>query len=157
MKKYQRIFSVAIVFSLLSLCCNAQKSKNKKAVKNKNQSTSIVVAPGELNLACPGKFPSILFANNDSKFTDKAKAILKGIAKTIKQKPEAVLHVNLISQSTKSGQRNCFQRIQHIISFLAEKEGISFDRINTNCDLLETFNPSKADIERTNTAEFTCE
>lgn len=151
MKKCSIVFSIVIVL-LLSFANNSigQAKKNTGTPKKKKPAATAVVNDSATvaKLICPANFPTIQFSGITATLTSDAQAILKTMVKQLQDNPKVKLNVTMHAASTKSGQNLCFRRGQVIKHFFTEDEGISFDRININCDLNDAL---------ANTVDFQCE
>lgn len=83
---------------------------------------------------CPCDYPGIEFKGNSVGLTADAKAILATVASKMKTNPDCAIVINSYPEG-KSGIENqiCEKRVNAVKLYLAEKEGISSDRINVEC------------------------
>ena len=91
----------------------------------------VVVADNTCNI---GDLPSISFKGNTSSLTADAKAMLATIASKLKGNGNCNITVTGYPAASKASQALCGKRVEAIKMFLIEKEGISADRITTNCE-----------------------
>ena len=83
---------------------------------------------------CPiGDLPSISFRGNTSTLTADAKAMLATVATKLKSNAGCNIVVTGYPAASKASQALCSKRAQAIRQYLIEKEGISADRITTDC------------------------
>jgi outer membrane protein OmpA-like peptidoglycan-associated protein len=61
--------------------------------------------------------------------------MLATVAAKMKANPTCNITINGYPETSKASQANCQKRLETIKIYLIEKEGISADRINTNCVL----------------------
>lgn len=76
-----------------------------------------------------GDLPSITFKNKSVSLSNDAKALLTGIAQKIRDNSECKIAVVGYCSSTKSEQQLSWDRVNTVINYLVEKEGISDDRL----------------------------
>ena len=153
MKRILKITVFCLVLIFVNFYCVAQSKARKKPVVIKKpptiafntQSTNIVV-PSQ----CPCTFPPISFEGENIKLTDRAKSILKASAETLKQNPESFMVVKATSLSSKSGLSKCNNKLMQVKYYLSEVQGISYDRIVIDCQIVEDGNNTKI-------MELTCE
>lgn len=88
-----------------------------------------VVAP------CPSDFPSLSFKGNGVVLANDAKAMLATVAAKMKANPNCNINVNGYPEASKASQAVCQKRVDAVKRHLVEKEGISADRITTNCEV----------------------
>ena len=81
-----------------------------------------------------GDLPSISFKNKRGLSSD-AKAMLATIASKMKSSATCAITVTGYPAASKASQAECNKRINDIKNYLIEKEGISADRITTNCEV----------------------
>ncbi|MGI8581646.1 MAG: OmpA family protein [Chitinophagaceae bacterium] len=82
-----------------------------------------------------GDLPSISFKGNSSSLNDDTKALLATIASKLKANAICDIIITGYSAPSKASQAVCNKRIQAIKRYLMEVEGISSDRITTNCEI----------------------
>ena len=84
---------------------------------------------------CPCDYPSILFKGNATALSGDNKAMLATVASKLKANPNCNITINGYPEASKASQANCQKRLDMIKMYLIEKEGISADRITTNCEV----------------------
>jgi opacity protein-like surface antigen/outer membrane protein OmpA-like peptidoglycan-associated protein len=85
--------------------------------------------------ACNLNLPSISFRANRTSLTSDAKAMLASVASQMKSSANCKIVITGYPAASKASQANCNKRLQAIQSYLTETEGISADRIQTNCQV----------------------
>jgi opacity protein-like surface antigen len=80
-------------------------------------------------------FPSISFKGNRKALTSDAKAMLATVASQLKNNAGCSIIITGYPAASKASQALCNNRAQAIKAYLTEKEGISSDRIDTNCEV----------------------
>ncbi len=89
-----------------------------------------------VNDACPiGDLPSISFKGNTSTLTADAKAMLATVASKLKTNAQCNIVITGYPAASKASQALCSKRTAAIKQYLMEQEGISGDRISTNCEV----------------------
>ncbi|HMW26285.1 MAG TPA: hypothetical protein PKC51_06580, partial [Ferruginibacter sp.] len=61
--------------------------------------------------------------------------MLATVAAKMKANPTCTITINGYPEASKASQANCQKRLDAIKKYLVEKEGISADRITTNCEV----------------------
>lgn len=85
---------------------------------------------------CPiGDLPSISFKGNTSTLTSDAKAMLATVAAKLKSNADCNIIITGYPAASKASQALCSKRTSAIKQYLMEREGISGDRITTNCEI----------------------
>ncbi|MGG9961473.1 OmpA family protein [Ferruginibacter sp. SUN106] len=84
---------------------------------------------------CPTDYPSLSFKGNSPALTADAKSMLATCAAKLKGSPTCTITVTGYPEASKASQANCNKRLEAIKNYLVEKEGISADRITTNCEV----------------------
>jgi outer membrane protein OmpA-like peptidoglycan-associated protein len=84
---------------------------------------------------CPSDYPSISFKNNSLALSADAKSMLATCAAKLKGNPNCSITVTGYPETDKRSQAACQKRVDAIKTYLVEKEGISADRITTNCEV----------------------
>jgi outer membrane protein OmpA-like peptidoglycan-associated protein len=79
-----------------------------------------------------GTLPSIQFTGNSYTLTNDAKSLLASVAARLRNSPECRIVVTGYCASTKAQQQRSWDRVNAIINYLVEKEGISQDRLIFN-------------------------
>jgi hypothetical protein len=87
------------------------------------------VAQDKCNLV----LPSLRFQSSSTSITNTAKAVLQAVATKLKESPFCSITFTSYPPPSKSGQSICQKRTYMLKTYLIEKEGISADRISTNC------------------------
>jgi len=82
-----------------------------------------------------GDLPSISFRGNTSGLISDAKAMLATVASKLKSSANCNITVTGYPAASKASQALCNKRVDAIKAYLMEKEGISADRITTNCEV----------------------
>jgi opacity protein-like surface antigen/outer membrane protein OmpA-like peptidoglycan-associated protein len=85
--------------------------------------------------ACNLNLPSITFRANRTSLSSDAKAMLATVASQMKSSANCKIVITGYPAASKASQANCNKRLQEIQSYLTETEGISADRIQTNCQV----------------------
>lgn len=76
-----------------------------------------------------GALPSVTFTgDNNTNISNDAKGLLASIAARLRQSPECKVVVTSYCSSTKAQQQRAWDRVNSIIRYMVEKEGISGDR-----------------------------
>ncbi len=75
-----------------------------------------------------GALPSITFSGNAMSINNDAKSLLASIASRLRNSPECKVVVIGYGTSTKQQQQRSWDRVNAVINYLVEKEGISADR-----------------------------
>lgn len=89
----------------------------------------------DLNANCPSDYPSISFRGNSIRPESEGRATIAAIAAKLKTRPECKLMIKGYPETSKSSQAICQKRVDAIKLQLVEREGISADRITTNCEV----------------------
>ncbi len=84
---------------------------------------------------CPTDYPSLSFKNGNAALSADAKAMLATVAAKLKASPNCNITVTGYPETSKASQANCNKRVEAVKTYLVEKEGISADRITTNCEI----------------------
>ena len=84
--------------------------------------------------ACPCDYPTISFKGNSLLLSGDAKAMLASVAAKMKDHPDCKVSITGYWKTSKAEQAVCNKRNEAITKYLVEKEGISADRIASNCD-----------------------
>ena len=82
-----------------------------------------------------GDLPSVSFRGNSGGLSSDAKAMLATVASKLKNNADCGITVTGYPAASKASQALCNRRIDAIKAYLTEKEGISADRIDTNCEV----------------------
>ncbi len=84
---------------------------------------------------CPTDYPSLSFRGNSMTLSNDTKALLATTAAKMKANPTCNININGYPEASKASQAVCQRRVDAIKMYLVEKEGISADRITTNCEV----------------------
>jgi hypothetical protein len=84
---------------------------------------------------CPTDYPSLSFKGNSNTLTNDVKAMLATVAAKMKANPTCNININGYPEASKASQAVCQKRVEAVKKHLVEKEGISADRITTNCEV----------------------
>ncbi len=84
---------------------------------------------------CPCDYPSLSFKGNSLVLSGDNKAMLATVASKLKANPNCMITINGYPEASKASQANCQKRLDLVKIYLIEKEGISADRITTNCEV----------------------
>lgn len=97
---------------------------------------SFIPIYGQVQEVCNlGDLPSLVYKGSSTiALSNDNKAILGTVAAKLKENPFCSIWLNGYPPTSKSGQANCQKRLETIKIYLIEKEGISGDRISTNCE-----------------------
>lgn len=90
---------------------------------------------GDMNSNCPSDYPALVFRGNSIKLSGEISASIATIAAKMKARPDCKIIIKGYSETSKSSQAICQKRVDAIKMQLKEKEGISADRITTNCEV----------------------
>jgi len=86
-------------------------------------------------VACVCDYPSLAFRGSSSALSADNKAMLATVASKLKSRPDCMITLNGYPEASKASQANCQKRLDAAKMYLVEKEGISADRITTNCEV----------------------
>jgi len=75
-----------------------------------------------------GDLPSVSFSGRSVSLTNDAKAVLASVAEKIRNNPNCRVAVVGYGESSKSAQQLSWDRVNAVINYLVEKEGISTER-----------------------------
>ena len=90
---------------------------------------------GDSSLAnCPTDYPSLSFKGNSGTLTSQNKAMLANVASKMKENPNCNITINGYPETSKASQAVCQKRLDAIKKYLVENQGISADRVTTNCE-----------------------
>ncbi len=84
---------------------------------------------------CPADYPSLSFKGNTAALSADVKAMLATVASKLKASPNCNITITGYPETSKASQANCQKRVDAAKNYLVEKEGISADRITTNCEI----------------------
>ena len=82
-----------------------------------------------------GDLPSISFRGNTGSLNSDAKAMLANVASKLKESADCNITITGYPAASKASQALCNRRVDAIRMHLMENEGISGDRITTNCEV----------------------
>ncbi len=82
-----------------------------------------------------GDLPSIPFRGNIGGLNSDAKAMLATVASKLKLSADCNITITGYPAASKASQALCNKRVDAIRMYLMEKEGISGDRVTTNCEV----------------------
>jgi len=75
-----------------------------------------------------GTLPSITFTGNSAKLSTDAQGLLASVAARLRNSPECRIVVTSYGASSKAEQQRGWDRVNAVINYMVEKEGISSDR-----------------------------
>jgi len=79
-----------------------------------------------------GALPSVSFSGNSVALSNDAKALLASVAARMRNSPECKVVVTGYCASSKSEQQRSWDRVNAVINYMVEKEGVSQDRFFWN-------------------------
>jgi outer membrane protein OmpA-like peptidoglycan-associated protein len=82
-----------------------------------------------------GDLPSISFRGTSGSLSRDAKAMLATVASKLKESAECSITITGYPAASKASQALCNRRTDAVKTYLMENEGISGDRISTNCEV----------------------
>ena len=82
---------------------------------------------------CPCDYPTLIYKGNASVLSNDNKDMLATVAAKLKANPNCMITINGYPETSKASQANCQKRLELIKIYLIENEGISADRVTTNC------------------------
>lgn len=94
-----------------------------------------MVRMDSVNACNLGDLPSISFRGNTGNLSSDAKAMLATVASKLKASAECNVTITGYPAASKASQALCNRRLDAIRTYLMEKEGISGDRVTTNCEV----------------------
>ncbi len=83
--------------------------------------------------ACPCDYPSLTFSGNGITLSSDGRAMLATTASKMKASPACNITINGYPEASKASQASCQKRLDAAKKYLVETQGISADRITTNC------------------------
>jgi opacity protein-like surface antigen len=86
-------------------------------------------------MECMADYPSINFSGNSVQLGATARGIISTLSTTLKGKPNCKIILKGYPEASKSSQSVCQRRLDAIKNRLVETEGISADRISTDCSV----------------------
>jgi outer membrane protein OmpA-like peptidoglycan-associated protein len=84
-------------------------------------------------MECLADYPSINYSGNAVSMNNTARGIISTLAAQLKEKPNCKIVLRGYPAASKSSQSVCQRRLDAIKNRLVETEGISADRISTDC------------------------
>jgi OmpA-OmpF porin, OOP family len=84
---------------------------------------------------CPTDYPSVSFSGNGTSLSTDNRAMLAVVASKMKTKPNCTITINGYPEASKASQAVCQRRLDAMRKYLVETQGISADRISTNCEV----------------------
>ena len=87
-----------------------------------------LIAKGNFGGCGIGDLPSVSFTGRNVKLSQDAQAVLAGVAAKIRNNPNCKVAVVGYGDANKSAQQLSWDRVNAVINYLVEKEGISNDR-----------------------------
>jgi outer membrane protein OmpA-like peptidoglycan-associated protein len=84
---------------------------------------------------CPSDFPSITFKSRSISLSPDIKKILNEVASKMKANAKCDVVLNGYPEASKASQAACEKRLDAIKMYLSQNQGISADRISTNCEV----------------------
>ena len=108
---------------------------------------NIGTGTGVVTVVCPSDYPSLTFKGNVQTLSNDTRAMLASVASKMKANPTCNVTVTGYPEASKAAQAVCNKRNEAIKMYLVEKEGISADRISTNCEVSDGTNKNTVDIK----------
>ena len=105
------------------------------------------IAAVPVTAPCPSDYPSLTFKGNIQTLSNDVKAMLASVASKMKASPTCNITVTGYPEASKAAQAVCNKRNEAIKMYLVEKEGISADRVSTNCEVSDGANKNTVDIK----------
>ncbi|WP_336516891.1 OmpA family protein [Pollutibacter soli] len=99
----------------------------------------------KLNECNIGDLPSLSFKGNSSKISKDAEAVLATVAERMRNNPKCKVVVSGYGEPSKSSQQLSWDRVNSIINFMVDKQGISSDRFVFKYGLTEG-DPNTVDL-----------
>jgi outer membrane protein OmpA-like peptidoglycan-associated protein len=84
-------------------------------------------------MECMADYPSVNFSGNSVQLSSASRGIISTLATQLKEKPNCKIILRGYPAASKSSQSVCQRRLDAIKNRLVETEGISADRISTDC------------------------
>lgn len=107
----------------------------------------IVSGTGGNITTCPSDYPSLSFKGNVQSLSNDTRAMLASVASKMKANPTCNINITGYPEASKAAQAVCNKRNEAIKMYLVEREGISADRISTNCEVSDGANKNTVDIK----------
>lgn len=105
-----------------------------------------IVPPPVVN-NCPCDYPTLIYKGNTSGLSNANRAMLATVAAKMKLNPNCNISIVGYPETSKASQANCQKRLETMKIYLIEREGISADRISTNCDLETKGDKNSVDVK----------
>jgi OOP family OmpA-OmpF porin len=86
-------------------------------------------------MECMADYPSVNFSGNSVQLSNTSRGIISTLATQLKEKPNCKIILRGYPAASKSSQSVCQRRLDAIKNRLVETEGISADRISTDCSV----------------------
>ena len=102
---------------------------------------------GVTTASCPSDYPSLTFNGNGQTLNNDTRSMLASVASRMKANPTCNVTITGYPEASKAAQAVCNKRNEAIKMYLVEKEGISADRISTNCEVSDGTNKNTVDIK----------
>lgn len=93
------------------------------------------LVPAAGTAVCPADYPSVSYKGNTASLNTDGKSMLSTVAAKLKANPNCTITINGYPEASKASQAVCQKRLDAIKMYLVETEGISADRISTNCEV----------------------
>ena len=103
------------------------KCPDPECCKNMAAATPVAV--------CPTAYPSLTFSGNSSSLNSDIRAMLATVASMMKSNPNCSIVINGYPEASKASQAVCNKRNEEIKKYLVESQGISADRVSSNCEI----------------------
>jgi hypothetical protein len=91
--------------------------------------------PDQPKVACRCDYPTLIYKGSTTGLSNDNRNMLARVSAMLKENPDCKISINGYPQASKAAQANCQKRLETIKIYLIEKEGISADRITTNCEV----------------------
>jgi hypothetical protein len=89
----------------------------------------------EPKAVCRCDYPTLIYKGNTSGLSNDNRNMLAKVSSMLKENPDCKISLNGYPEASKTSQASCQKRLETIKIYLIEKEGISADRIITNCEV----------------------
>ncbi len=93
------------------------------------------VGTGVVNTTCPTDYPSLSFSGNSQTLGSDAMSRLATIASRMKANPNCNISITGYPEASKASQSVCNKRMDAIVNYLVQTQGISAGRISTDCSV----------------------
>lgn len=84
---------------------------------------------------CLSDYPSINFSGNSFQLSNDSRVIISTVSTHLKERPDCKIIIKGYPEASKYAQSVCQKRLDAIVKRLIETEGISADRVSTNCEV----------------------